>query len=214
MPPSLHRRCGMSTKLFLSEDFKTCSEGYTVDYPLRGINGELCFCKAVINKNEDVTVGYLPYTRRNIISQAFKYLGTPYDWGEKFDGKDCSSFIMTVYRCFGIMLPRNSGEQEECFYDSNNVTIFNEEDNLEKRYEKMDKLKPGAALFMDGHTMMYLGKYNGNHYMIHTFAGYGIKKGQSFEPRSAMCTEVTPVDLPTSSGKPFIEKFISAVSYE
>lgn len=208
-------KCGMSTKLFLSHHTESSSEKYyTVKYPVRDSSGMLLFKKAVINKNEDVIKGYLSYTRCNIINQAFKYLDTPYDWGEKFKGKDCSGFIMTIYRCFGFWLPRNADEQENSFYDLNNSIIFNNEDTLEIRYSKMDKLKPGAALFKDGHVMMYLGKYDGTHYMIHSFAGYSVKKGSSYEPRMALCTAVSSVDLPTSNGKSFIEEFTSAVQYE
>lgn len=201
-------KCGMGTKLCLSN-----SNDFIVKYPFRNSNGHLVFKEAHVCNKEDFQKGYLPYTIYNIIIQAFKFLDSPYDWGEKFDSKDCSSFIMTIFKCFGFLLPRNADDQEKSFYDESNVIIFNTEDTIKERYTKMDMLKPGTALFMKGHTMLYLGKYEGVHYMIHTFAGYSVKNNSSLESKMAMCTAVSPVDLITSSGVPFVEKFTSAVFY-
>ena len=78
----------------------------------------------------------------------------------------------------------------------------------------MDKLKPGAALFLQGHVMMYLGKYTGTHYMIHSFSGYGVKNGSGYESRTALLVAISPVDLPSASGLPFVQKFTSAVHYQ
>lgn len=211
--PAQDIKCGMGTRLCLLNDESIFKENYIIKYPVRNEKGKLIFKKAFINKNEDISKGYLPYTTHNIINQAFKFLNSTYDWGEKFDNKDCSSFILTIFKCFGFLLPRNADEQEKSFLSADNVITFNKEDTLEQRYYKMDKLKPAAALFMNGHTMLYLGKYEGTHYMIHTFAGYSVKKGDSFEAKMALCTAVSSVNLLTSSGTPFIEKFTSSVYY-
>lgn len=205
-------KCGMGTKICRLESYKTLDH-YVVKIPIAKNNGKIAFKTAYINKKEDVTVGYLPYTRENIITQAFKLLNIDYDWGDKFNGKDCSSFIMTVYRCFGFLLPRNANEQEKSFINNNNSIVFSPQDTLEHRYNYMNNLKTGAALFKTGHVMMYLGKYNEIHYMIHSFAEYGIKNHSSLERKLALGVAVSPVDLLTSSGKTFLETFTSAVYF-
>jgi len=208
-------KCGMGTRLSLLKPLDSnLIDNYVVQYPTRGINGKLLFKNAIINKNDDIIKGNLPYTRYNIINQALKFIDTPYDWGDKFSGKDCSSFILTIYKCFGLLLPRNADQQENSFYKTDNSFVFKKDDLLKNRYSTINKLKPGAALFLQGHVMMYLGKYSGTHYMIHSFSGYGVKNGFGYDPRDALLVAISPVDLPSASGVPFLQKFTSAVHYQ
>lgn len=206
-------KCGMGTKLCKLQSSGSLGN-YVIKFPTAQSNGKILFKTAYVSKGDGVTIGYLPYTRENIITQAFKLLNTDYDWGEKFNGKDCSSFIMTVYKSFGFLLPRNANEQEKSFVNVNNSVVFSSQDTLEHRYNYLNKLKTGAALFKAGHVMMYLGKYNGIHYMIHSFAEYGVKNGSSLETKLALGVAVSPVNLLTSSGKTFLETLTSAVQYE
>jgi hypothetical protein len=208
-------KLGMGTKLnYLHNDKDTSTNAISVKVPYRDKKGFLSFQKAYINKNEDFIKGYLPYTRYNILKQALKFLDTYYDWGDKFQGKDCSSFLLTVYRCFGFLLPRNAGQQENSFIDTNNSIVFNKTDNLETRYCTLGKLKPGTALFMKEHAMLYLGKYNDNHYMIHSFLGYAVPTASGYEARTALCVAISPVDILTAGGVPFIKRFTSAVHFQ
>jgi hypothetical protein len=207
-------KCGMGTKLCCLDNTEfSLVENHMVKFPCRDNRGELFFITATISKNEDVIKGTLPYTRYNIINQALKFIDTPYDWGDKFSGKDCSSFILTIYKCFGFLLPRNTDDQESSFTNAENSIQFISGDNLQDRYAKIDKLKAGAALFMQGHVMMYLGKYMGMHYMIQSFAGYSIKMESIYEARTALLVAISTVDLLSASGIPFIQKFTSSVQY-
>ena len=210
---SVKIKCNMGTKLCKLETSESL-DNYVIKFPTAQNEGKVLFKTAYVSKKDDVVIGYLPYTRENIITQAFKLLNTDYDWGEKFNGKDCSSFVMTVYKLFGFLLPRNANEQEKSFVNINNLTVFSPQDTLKHRYNYLNKLKTGAALFKAGHVMMYLGKYDGIHYMIHSFAEYGVKNGSSLETKLALGIAVSPVDLLTSSGKTFLETFTSAVQYE
>ncbi|NLF98508.1 MAG: glycoside hydrolase [Candidatus Riflebacteria bacterium] len=83
---------------------------YVVKLPARGEDGKLEFRIGLIARSEDVRVGYMPLTRKNIITQAFKFLGQRYGWGGMFNTRDCSAFIMDIYRSMGVLVPRNSGE--------------------------------------------------------------------------------------------------------
>lgn len=50
--------------------------------------------------------------RKELVSTAQGYLGTPYLWGgASRDGFDCSGLAMTVYRVNGLKLPRSSRDQ-------------------------------------------------------------------------------------------------------
>jgi hypothetical protein len=201
----------MGTKLYLTIADNDNATDYKVKLPIRKADGSLDFTYANISKGEDVSLGYLPYTRYNIITQAFKLQGIPYDWGDKYSGRDCSSFIMYIYKTFGINLPRNTDEQEIC---SANIVKFNPQDNTKTRLLAIDKLKPGAALYMPGHTMLYLGKSDDQYYIIHAFLGYSVKEGSTNKYYPTNQIAVTTIQLASSDGIPFLERLTSAVQFE
>ncbi len=52
------------------------------------------------------------YSNESLISEAEKFLSVPYLWGGRsFFGIDCSGFVQTIFRRFGIDLPRDSNDQ-------------------------------------------------------------------------------------------------------
>ncbi len=147
------------TLRYVSED-KDC---YYAEIPNSDENGELIYKTAEISKT-NASFGYLPYTMKNYYRQAFEYLGTPYCWGGENGGVDCSGFVCTVFRTFGIYLPRNTSEQEKyngevISFASNNAT------------DVLDGLNYPTSVHRKGHVMLYLGKKNGQHYIIHAPQG-------------------------------------------
>jgi hypothetical protein len=187
------------------------SYNHVVLLPVREENGMLTFLEALISKTEDVSFGYLQYTRENILKQAFKLLGDRYDWGSKNNGRDCSAFIMYVYKTFGIKLPRNADTQENCeglHYE------FSEDDDILKRSSILCKACPGAAIFMKGHVMMYIGEIDREPFMIHAFYKYGVKDGEVLSHVIVNAVAVTSTMLMGKKGTKFIEKFTSAVQFE
>ena len=121
--------------------------------------------KRVFIDEKYLNVGYLPYTKENLVKQAFKYEGVKYRWGGKGYGVDCSSFVSNVYLTFGIQLARNTGDQEESLKDVQMIgTLSNQ--------EKLNQLKEHefALMYQPGHVMLYLGYENGTHKMIHANA--------------------------------------------
>lgn len=142
--------------------------------PVRKNDGTLDFKHALIQRNQDVHVGYLPFTRENTIRQAFKFLGERYGWGHRFNGRDCTGFVGEVYKTFGIKLPRNSGDQGRSEIGDN---ARYDKDAL--RQDKIDRLKhgqPGDLIYIPGHVMMLLGHSDGNPYVIHDVHGLGYLK--------------------------------------
>ncbi|MDB4973423.1 MAG: hypothetical protein JWN48_1764, partial [Myxococcaceae bacterium] len=54
-----------------------------------------------------------PLTRRSLLTEAFRYLRTPYGWGDENGGRDCSRFVLDVLAGFGVGMPRTSSHQSE-----------------------------------------------------------------------------------------------------
>jgi hypothetical protein len=212
-----HKEFYMGTKIPLAKDTvdnvgrQSTIGNYLVKLPIRNEEGKLEFLNALIAMNQDVNKGYLPYTRENIIKQVFKLLGDRYDWGDKFNGRDCSSTMMNVYNTFGIRLPRNASQQEK---GAGKVLRFKEDSTLEERNRVFQEAQPGAGIFMKGHVMMYLGEVEGVNYMIHNFHGYGKKDGENYVFVPVNEVGVTPVTITTASGTPFINKFSSVIMFE
>lgn len=211
---SINKTFNMGAKLILTsqrETNKTGIEYYVVKLPIKTKGGYLEFTDALIAKSKDAVKGYLPYTRENIIKQAFKMQGEEYDWGNKYVGRDCSSFIADIYKTFGLILPRNADDQENGY---GKQYKFAQGDSIEKRNKILDNVKPGAAIFLSGHVTMYLGKVDGVHYMIHDFLAYGRKDGDKYVSVPVSAVAVTSTLLPVTSGAAYIQKFNNAVQFE
>ncbi len=52
-------------------------------------------------------------TRNDIKAYAIQYIGNPYLWGgtSLTNGADCSGFVQTIYKKYGVSLPRTSRDQ-------------------------------------------------------------------------------------------------------
>lgn len=139
--------------------------------PVRKTDGGLDFKHALIQRKHDVHVGYLPFTQENIIKQSFKFLGERYGWGHRFNGRDCTGFVSEIYKSFGIILPRNSGDQARSEIGS--TTRY---DKDTPRAEKIGRLKHGQAgdlIYMPGHVLMLLGQSDDQPFVIHDVHGMG-----------------------------------------
>jgi hypothetical protein len=190
-------------------DNQSVAGNYVVKLPIRGGNGELIIKNALIPKAGDVSIGYLPYTRANIIRQAFKIQGERYGWGGMFNGRDCSAYVMDVYKSFGFLLPRNSDEQER----SAGRTFSFASLNTERRYALLNDLPPGATLHTPTHVMLYLGIHKGRHYIIHDVASLGdvgVKNPDGSLGRLVINeVVVTDLSLPRRNGRSLIDSLTS-----
>jgi hypothetical protein len=163
---------------------------YVIHIPSRGDNGHLSIRKGYIRAEEDVHHGFLSYTQENVALQAFKMLHHPYGWGDRLGGRDCSRFIMDLFRTFGILMPRNSKEQATVGTDLGLV-----EGKTEKEKQKLlDQSIPLATILrLPGHIMLYLGKEKGKYYAIHSL--WGIQKSGKTGPIVEKIGEVVVSDL-------------------
>ena len=138
---------------------------HTVLLPVRDSEGQLEIKPALIARSKDVNKGYIPFTRENITRQAFKFLGERYGWGHSYNARDCTGFVMEIYKTFGILMPRNTGQQGTASFGKN--TRFTPESSLEEKLEALKKMDIGDLIYVPGHVLMYIGDVDGQPYVIH-----------------------------------------------
>jgi cell wall-associated NlpC family hydrolase len=138
--------------------------------PVRDAQGALGFAPTLLPKTADTGPAPLPFTRANLLRQAFKLLGERYGWGHDYNGRDCSGFVAEVYRSVGVELPRNTGDQSKSPVLSNR-TVFAPTDDRATRERALAEAQPGDLLFIPGHLMMVLGHVDGRLYVIHDIEG-------------------------------------------
>jgi len=185
---------------------------YVVKIPIKDEDGYLQFKLALIARSNELCEGYLPYTRGNIIRQAFKLLGERYGWNGMFIRRDCSQFIMNIYRTMNIVIPSYTKIQEEGAAGKS----IKFSGSIEDREDILNQLKPGDPLHLKGHVVMYLGKTANNHYIIHSGAGYGIKNEDgSVKPVTIHGVFITEVHQLLMSGeKSYLEAFTTAQKFQ
>lgn len=79
---------------------------------------------------------------RNVADYALQFIGNPYVWGgtSLTSGADCSGFVQSVYRHFGVSIPRTSAEQAGY-----------------GRVIAYEEMEPGDLVCYPGHVAMYIG---------------------------------------------------------
>jgi hypothetical protein len=157
---------------------------------------EKFFLQKAYIKREDASIGYLAYTPRNIIEQAFKLLGAPYGWGGAGGEQDCSSYIQEVFQTVGITLPRNSSAQGKSGVPLGTFTASEEKEKL--AILKEEAIPAITILQLKGHVVLYLGMYENNPYVIHETHGYGQRAG--LENISLIVNRVIVSDLSLGEG--------------
>jgi hypothetical protein len=134
---------------------------HVVSMPVKGGT----FKNGYISARADVADHFLPFTQANIIRQAFKLLGARYGWAGQYYGRDCSGFIQDVYLGFGIDMPRGSKGQT---FVGTQLGHLEYKSDGEARKQILDQASPAITLLrMPSHQMIYLGKENGQYYVIH-----------------------------------------------
>jgi len=215
----------MGTRLLRSDANQCDEESVTFRLPYREENSSLAW-ETVSVKRIDAdgelcfTIGYLPYTRANVIRLAVRLLDAPYAWGDApsfgadaaevgDNGMDCSSTVSAIFRCFGFVLPRNTGTQRKMECEKQELSAL----GTKERQEVLDSLQGGELLYTSGHVMLYLGQADGVDYVLHntstearddggtdafyrcviTTMGLG-KTGQTIKERLIQMNALFPID--------------------
>ena len=182
----------------INEKFSKTTDYIAVSIPYRDKEGKASFVDAYIFKDEDYSFGYLKLTKKAIINQAFKLFGEVYGWGGMNEARYCYSLILDVYRCFGIVFPRNTDQQEK-LNEAYNVASY----TGTERNKVFDKIAPGSALYMGGHTMLYLGKYQGKYYILHDVTSVFVKNSDGLTEVVLNEAAITDLSVNLSSGKSY-----------
>jgi cell wall-associated NlpC family hydrolase len=173
---------------------------HVIELPLRAADGSLHFTPALLPKTVDVSAGYLPLSRANLLRQSFKFLGERYGWGHANNARDCSGFVSEVYRSFGVQLPRNTRDQGVS--PALNRLAFNEAPP-ETQLATLRKLEVGDLVFIPGHVMMVIGYDQGMPYVIHDTTGISYRTASGALTRVSLNgVSVTPLTPLTLEGQP------------
>lgn len=185
----------MGTRLLLLKEKPASIDGvstlssHVVLFPTRDETGALKLVETRIPQGLDVTIGYLEYTPRNVINQSFKMLGERYGWGGLFHARDCASFIMDIYQCFGISLPRNAQSQAAVSGKRVDVSEYSDKD----KKDLILKQPVGTLLEINGHIMVYLGEFEGEPYVIQQ--AYSAIAEDESEVINTACVFVSSLDI-------------------
>jgi hypothetical protein len=182
---------------------------YPIKIPLKRRLADERYGIFPISSEKEVKTSFLDFTQRNLIKQAFKMVGERYGWGGSDYNRDCSRFIMDIFKCFGIYLPRDTKYQENM---NPAERIFFHQQTGDRKII-LDGLKTGGLLFMKGHVMMYLGKFGNEYYVIHQGAGFKKKKTngdfESFDIHGTFIMPLSAYTLNTSTT--YLDSLSSAI---
>jgi cell wall-associated NlpC family hydrolase len=113
----------------------------------------------------------LAFTPKNVAILAREFYGEPYGWGGSYECRDCSATTRDFLGVFGIFLRRNSSKQA---HDGESIPIKNWEKSYKKRFINENAEPFRSLLYVPGHIVLYLGQYQGEPIIMHTY--WGVRK--------------------------------------
>ena len=178
---------------------------YVVYLPTRDKNGKYVKQYALISEHYNVSCGFIPMTQANILNVAFSCLGNRYGWGAMLGAMDCSAYTRAIYECFGLVLPRNTTWQQNT---PGKVKDVSKMSDIEKQ-KYLETVPAGSLLYFTGHTMMYVGSYEGRAYVINAAGSLSDSEG-AINVKSQYSIIINPLTVRRGSGKTWLNN-ISAV---
>jgi len=149
---------------------KTMGNDYEVLVPVMGNNHQAKIDHAEVN-NTIVNQFPIAATTNNFARIIQQMMGEPYDWGGLHHNSDCSGMMMKIFTPFGIWLPRSSIAQASTghYVPLRRQTVHQREQYLLKYG------KPFMTLvYINGHIMLYVGKYHGQPIIFHNLWGLAL----------------------------------------
>jgi len=151
---------------------RKAADGYQVLMPFRRADGSFEAVPGFVKPDAPVSVGFQPFTRRNIINTFFTKLDDPWSGGDYYEGRHCCGTIRGLLRTFGISVLNSTTFQ---LHASDHVYSFPKETSNEVKYRYLEKCEPVITLLgSPAHVILYLSAVNGRHYVIHS-TGYDYK---------------------------------------
>jgi len=95
-------------------------------------------------------------------------MGITYGWGGLNGNYDCSLMVLTLFKPFGIWLPRNSADQAQAGYRFDLTHL----DKARKLNSLKNQAVPLLTLFnLKGHVMLYLGQHDQTLFVFNSLWG-------------------------------------------
>ena len=167
---------------------------YAVYLPVRRPDGSYDKVPALLNAREKLSEDYLPLTPANLARVALASLGDAYGWGGTLNNEDCTSLNRSVFRCFGLELPRNGNWLWPLDMPKLDVTYM----TTEEKEALLDALPLGTILDFPGHQMMYLGKAEGRYYCVSTVSS--LMSPYSGRRQRTRTVQINDLDVKRGSG--------------
>lgn len=116
--------------------------------------------------------------REELIAETEKFLSAPYLWGGRsFFGIDCSGFVQTIARRFGVELPRDTRDQINVGVEA-----------------ARDKIQYGDLMFFPRHVVLAVSETD----FIHSSSTNGGVAFNSLDPQSAIFSEYYHLEFKTA----------------
>lgn len=130
-----------------------------VKIPVRMTSGRLIYESAFLAPDADVHKEYLPYTRRNIVTTAFKLMDNFYDFTNGHYGRNHETTYRDIFACFGFKLPWHGGLFTHYGTDTA-VAIADPDNNNKGQFAAILDHDPFTTLFAtsSGHPQLLLGE--------------------------------------------------------
>ena len=175
-----------------------------ISVPVRSTNGKFRTETAWLAEDADISAGWLPYTRRNIIETAFKLLDDPYDWTMSTLGRNHETTYRDIFACFGFKLPHN-GSLFTHFGDRDTAAM--PEIGKEKQYEMIMQNEPFVTLVASrGHALLLLGEYDGEPvWFDQNGYGYTDDNGTTFEVKRCSIVDTSIISYFSKNPITFLE---------
>ena len=201
---ALTLRMGTKLPLFDLEELASTSvdgqgigSGYVVKLPTKNSLGYIEYIPLLIPASADVSIGYLPYSSENIVSQAFKLLGKRYCENGIYNGRDNASTICDIYKTFGFNLPATTKLQAAISANETDVSDLITADTL----EKFKKIPVGTLLFTADEALIYVGKVDDTIYVIHPAKSFYVE-GKRYDANS---TVLSTLNIVKKDGTAYID---------
>jgi hypothetical protein len=154
------------SKAFIGATFWENSQG---DRYLFRVNEKDKAILTVMKQSKDnfTVIPELP-TKENLVKIAKQLYGQNYGWGGSGENRDCSMLVRDLYTPFGLFLERNSNQQAN--ENKEEIISFDGKTSDEKIKLIKEKAIPFATfLYMKGHIMIYIGTFNDEITIFHSF---------------------------------------------
>lgn len=182
---------------------------YAVKLPVRGGDGMIEDRVALVPMSTDVHIGYLDYTSRNVLTQAFKLLGDRYGWAGLDLSNDCSGVVREIWLCFGIEMDRTAGPQSRTTL----ATIIDVENTAtEEKMTALAGLTPGSLVYFPGHIMIWLGMRDNIPYVISSVGSFATETMETGTVLSVNSMTVNSLLVHRRSGLTWLDSLTRLIS--